>query len=70
MTREVWKYWYRQMRIARREAAKAVTDMMVYGSGMVKISVEGCAHVPAHVWMKTSISFEESTPESESEKHG
>lgn len=36
-----WKFIHRRMRIARREASKAATDAMVYGSGAVLIGDDG-----------------------------
>lgn len=37
MTRAQWKAGYRQIRIIRRESAKAWTDAMIYGRGAVKM---------------------------------
>jgi hypothetical protein len=35
--RQMWKWYYRQIRIATRESRKAFVDMIVYGSGAVRI---------------------------------
>lgn len=35
--RQRWKFWYRQVRIIRREASKAHMDMLIYGTGYVYI---------------------------------
>lgn len=36
MTRQVWKIYYRQIRIARREATKVFKDMFLFGIGISK----------------------------------
>jgi hypothetical protein len=41
MTREIWKVYYRTLRIAQREAAKAAVDAMIFGTGFVFVSNEG-----------------------------
>lgn len=41
MNRQVWKWYYRQLRIARREAWKASLDCMIYGTGFVRVSEDG-----------------------------
>ena len=35
--RVAWKWWYRKLRIARRESSKAFVDMLIHGSGFVQI---------------------------------
>lgn len=40
-TREWWKKYYRALRVCRREAMKATQDMMLYGTGVVKVSADG-----------------------------
>jgi hypothetical protein len=44
-TRRAWRELYRFERIALREHAKAFSDMVVFGSGFVKIAADG---LPAH----------------------
>lgn len=41
MNRQVWKRWYRQQRIVRRESAKASIDMLIHGVGFLRISEDG-----------------------------
>lgn len=41
MPRVVWKWYYRQLRIVRREGRKALMDAAVYGTGFYQISGEG-----------------------------
>lgn len=41
MSRQLWKWYYRQLRIARREAWKATMDCMIYGVGYVRVSDDG-----------------------------
>jgi len=38
--RQRWKFWYRQLRIIRRESTKAHLDMLIYGTGFVEISAD------------------------------
>jgi hypothetical protein len=44
--RAMWKWYYRQSRICAREAAKALTDAVIYGCGFTKIDAAGIRHVP------------------------
>lgn len=46
--RHWWKRWYRTLRIVRREHAKAVYDLMVYGACAVAIPEDGSDpyHIP------------------------
>jgi len=46
--RQRWKAWYRQYRIIRREALKAATDVMFFGTGFVMITTEPdyIRHIP------------------------
>lgn len=49
MSKQVWKWYYRQLRIIRRETIKAHFDMMIYGTGFVRISDDGFVnHI--HPW--------------------
>lgn len=41
MNRQIWKWYYRQMRIVRRETAKASIDCLIYGTGFVRITDDG-----------------------------
>jgi hypothetical protein len=41
MNRATWKWYYRQLRITRREAAKAHMDAMIFGTGFVRVSDDG-----------------------------
>jgi hypothetical protein len=41
MNRQTWKWYYRQLRIIRRESWKATEDMMIFGTGYVRISDDG-----------------------------
>ena len=45
MNKAVWKWYYRQLRIARRECFKAHWDMMIYGIGFVRIKDGYINHV-------------------------
>ena len=45
MTKAVWKWYYRQLRIARRECFKAHWDMLIYGIGFVRIKDGYINHV-------------------------
>jgi len=40
MTREQWRKHYRQLRIIRREAWKACQDMIIFGTGAVKVGAD------------------------------
>lgn len=45
--RRWWKFVYRQIRIAHRETRKATQDMMVYGTGVVHVDLNGeIRHIP------------------------
>lgn len=46
--RQWWKITWRLIRVSRREQAKAATDMMLYGTGVVKIPHDGGdpCHIP------------------------
>tara|TARA_R110001599_G_scaffold171353_1_gene362425 strand:+ start:440131 stop:440340 length:210 start_codon:yes stop_codon:yes gene_type:complete len=45
--REWWRVWHRRLRVARREAKKATSDVMLYGTGVVSIDADGSAkHIP------------------------
>ena len=45
--REHWKKIYRALRIARRESMKAAHDLMIFGTGIVRVDSQGNAkHVP------------------------
>lgn len=39
--KERWKKFYRLLRIARRESKKATEDMILYGSGFVRMKENG-----------------------------
>lgn len=39
--RSKWKAYWRQLRILRREAAKATRDMLIFGTGYVFVSGDG-----------------------------
>jgi hypothetical protein len=39
--KQKWKRFYRAIRIARREADKAILDMMIYGTGIVLMPKDG-----------------------------
>lgn len=41
MNREAWKFYYRQLRIVRRESWKAAMDMVIYGTGYVRVDDNG-----------------------------
>lgn len=45
-TRPMWKFWYRHLRIGRRESYKAFTDAVIHGIGFTRIDVDGIHHVP------------------------
>lgn len=54
MNRATWKWWYRKMRICRRETSKAAVDMLVYGSGFVQMGPDipdFVRHVPFDEWV-------------------
>ncbi|MDB5405214.1 MAG: hypothetical protein JWL84_126 [Rhodospirillales bacterium] len=36
MSRAAWKIYWRQLRIIRRESAKAMTDCVLFGTGVVE----------------------------------
>lgn len=44
VNRKQWKWVYRLVRLNRREASNAFDDMMVYGSGFVRIHSDGTSH--------------------------
>lgn len=46
--RQWWKITWRAIRVYHREQAKATTDMMLYGTGVVKIPDDGSdpCHIP------------------------
>lgn len=37
MSREAWKIYYRMLRIHRREQSKAWADMLVFGTGFLRV---------------------------------
>lgn len=41
MNRQLWKWYYRQLRIVRRESWKATMDTMIYGVGFVRVTADG-----------------------------
>ena len=45
MIKEIWKLYYRQMRILRRETGKVMVDMLLYGIGLARIDGRGVRHV-------------------------
>lgn len=45
MTKAAWKWYYRQLRIARREAFKASLDMLIFGTGYVQVKDGYVNHV-------------------------
>ena len=47
MPRHAWKVLYRMARVDSRERSKAFSDAMLYGTGFVKVDVNGARHVPA-----------------------
>jgi hypothetical protein len=45
--REVWRQWYRALRVLRREQRKAAQDLMLFGTGVVMMPNDGDPyHVP------------------------
>lgn len=46
MNKQTWKIYYRLLRIINRESNKAMLDMMIYGTGYVKIDDNGIRHIP------------------------
>jgi hypothetical protein len=40
MTRAQWKRYYRQLRIIRRESLKAAMDVLLFGTGCVRVGSE------------------------------
>jgi hypothetical protein len=46
MNKAQWKVFYRMLRIHRREASKAWTDMLLFGSGWLDLSGPEPRHVP------------------------
>lgn len=57
--RDHWRALYRAARVARREALKAMEDMLIYGTGVVVVRPDGeVAHVPlATLWEPTGRSM-------------
>jgi hypothetical protein len=50
MTQQAWYWYYRQLRIARREAWKATADMLIYGTGFIRVKDGFVNHIlPNHV---------------------
>jgi len=47
-TRGIWKWWYRQTRISRRETDKAFMDTVLFGCGFTRVSPRRITHVPYH----------------------
>lgn len=39
-TRGAWYIWYRQLRIIRRETSKQYMDMLIFGTGWIKIGAD------------------------------
>lgn len=58
MNKKEWKKFYRLTRVARRETMKAAIDMMIYGTGFMKVSNDGSdpEHVP---FEKVKINYEQ-----------
>jgi hypothetical protein len=49
MTRKQWTVYYRLFRIQRREVNKATMDMLIFGTGIVRLDpgiLGGVEHVP------------------------
>jgi hypothetical protein len=46
MTRTQWRWWYREMRVIRRECEKGMADLMIYGSSFIRIDASGARYVP------------------------
>jgi hypothetical protein len=55
MTKAEWKIAWRMIRNMRKAVAEAATDMMIYGSGFVRISSTGIEHVPFKIVMEQKI---------------
>ena len=48
MTRPMWKWFYRKMRICTREAEKVALDTIIYGTGYCMYPNDGDPqHIPA-----------------------
>jgi len=60
MNRKEWKTCYRLLRVAKREATKAIIDTMMYGSGFVHIPADGSDPERIHPSEMTLESLEES----------
>lgn len=48
-TRLAWKLYYRHLRIVRRETAKQMEDMIIFGTGFLQIGPrvpDGIRHIP------------------------
>jgi hypothetical protein len=50
--RSVWRWYYQMMRVVARESRKASIDMMIYGTGIVRIEEDTIRHVPASEWIR------------------
>jgi hypothetical protein len=46
MTRAAWRWWYREIRIVRRECEKGMMDLMIHGSSFIRVDADGAKHVP------------------------
>lgn len=44
--RTIWKRLHRARRVARREAAKGLSDLLIFWTGMTITDVDGTRHVP------------------------
>ena len=44
-TRPLWHWWYRELRIARRESDKSLMDAVIFGIGFTRVTADGVNHV-------------------------
>jgi hypothetical protein len=45
-SRSIWRWYWRQSRIAARESTKTMQDLIIYGAGFCRIDADGVTHVP------------------------
>ena len=55
--RFAWKSFYRVFRITVRETRKAEKDLLLYGTGVVRLTDDGPRHIPLE-----QVSFEPPAP--------
>lgn len=56
IVREAWRLYYRKLRIRRRETRLAADDMVLYGTGYLRVDADGTSRRihPRDVWVDSA----------------